>query len=105
MTTLLVFALLACGCDRPPQPDDIEKAITAWSGTLQLVGEEFNAGHVPPCYVRQVLKGADKQLRTQRQEIEQLPQSEPKRPPLEWRLNDVTAQAAALREQTRGDAP
>ena len=100
-THLLLPLVLVAGCGKP-DPQDLEKRVNAWSGALQLVGDEVDAGHVPDLYVPQVLKAADKQLRTLRSDIEQLPQSEPNRPPLQWRLGEVTAQAAVLRSRTQG---
>ena len=76
MRIFLMVALLgaAAGCGQKPDEvvDEASKSMDSWKKTLEMTCGQWAEDRVPTLYVKQMFKGANKELEKQLRELEKL---------------------------------
>lgn len=68
-----VFAVFLAGCTSPSaQLQQSKQVLDSWSGTIDMVEEQWNKHTVPYVYVRKTLHAADQELEKQSEAIRSL---------------------------------
>jgi len=57
--------LLAVGCSKPPEAEQLRKSVVSWSASLELTARSWRAGQLPDRFVGTVTDGAIDELANQ----------------------------------------
>ena len=57
--------LLVIGCSKPPEADQLRKAVVSWSSSLAMTAQYWRIGQVPDRFVKTVTEGAVDELGNQ----------------------------------------